>query len=89
VDDPEAVEMIAATAPSQLDRVLQAEKSKRVRQLLSELSDRDREILRRFYIEEEDKERICADLKLSSLHFNRVLHRARERYRELYRKMES
>lgn len=88
VDDPDAVEMIAATAPSQLDRVLQAEKSKRVRQLLSELSDRDREILRRFYIEEEDKERICADLGLSSLHFNRVLHRARERYRELYRRVE-
>ena len=89
VDDPEAVELIAATAPSQLDRVLQAEKSKRVRELLSELSGRDREILRRFYIEEEDKDRICADLKLSSLHFNRVLHRARERYRELYRRMES
>lgn len=88
VDDPDAVEMVAATAPSQLDRVLQAEKSKRVRQLLSELSDRDREILRRFYIEEEDKERICADLGLSSLHFNRVLHRARERYRELYRRVE-
>jgi RNA polymerase sigma-70 factor, ECF subfamily len=89
VDDPDAVEMVAATAPSQLDRVLQAEKSKRVRQLLSELSDRDREILRRFYIEEEDKDLICEDLKLSSLHFNRVLHRARERYRELYRRMES
>lgn len=89
VDDPEAVEMIAATAPSQLDRVLQAEKSRRVRQLLRELSERDREILRRFYIEEEDKDQICADLGLSSLHFNRVLHRARERYRELYRRVES
>jgi len=89
VDDPEATETIAAAAPSQLDLVLQAEKSKRVRELLSELSGRDREILRRFYIEEEDKDRICADLKLSSLHFNRVLHRARERYRELYRRMES
>lgn len=89
VDDPEAVELIAATAPSQLDRVLQAETSKRVRQLLSELSDRDCEILRRFYIEEEDKDQICEDLKLSSLHFNRVLHRARERYRELHRRLES
>ena len=89
VDDPEAMETVAAAAPSQLDLVLQAEKSKRVRELLSELSGRDREILRRFYIEEEDKDRICADLKLSSLHFNRVLHRARERYRELYRRMES
>jgi RNA polymerase sigma-70 factor (ECF subfamily) len=89
VSDPDAVERIAETAPSQLDRVLQAEKSKRLRQLLGELSERDREILQRFYIEEEDKDQICADLKLSSLHFNRVLHRARERYRELYRRLES
>jgi RNA polymerase sigma-70 factor (ECF subfamily) len=89
VTDPEAVELIAETAPSQLDRVLQTEKSKRVRQLLGELSERDREILQRFYIEEEDKDQICTDLKLSSLHFNRVLHRARERYRELHRRLES
>jgi RNA polymerase sigma-70 factor (ECF subfamily) len=35
-------------------------------------------------VAEEDKARICADLGLSSLHFNRVLNRARDRYRELY-----
>jgi RNA polymerase sigma-70 factor, ECF subfamily len=87
--DPEAVDLIAETGPSQLDRVLQEEKSKRVRQLLSELSGRDRQILLRFYIEEEDKDQICGDLNLSSLHFNRVLHRARERYRELYRRLKS
>jgi RNA polymerase sigma-70 factor (ECF subfamily) len=47
-------------------------------------TDRDRQLLFRFYIAEDDKERICADLGLTSLHFNRVLHRARERYKELY-----
>jgi RNA polymerase sigma-70 factor (ECF subfamily) len=41
-------------------------------------------VLFRFYVVEDDKDRICADLGLTSLHFNRVLHRARERYRELY-----
>jgi RNA polymerase sigma-70 factor, ECF subfamily len=49
-------------------------------------SDRDRQILFRFYIAEEEKERICADLCLTGLHFNRVLFRARARYRELYEK---
>src|SRR5262244_3239086 len=44
--------------------------------------DRDRELLYRFYIAEEDKKTICSDLGLSSLHFNRVLFRARERYRQ-------
>ena len=89
VADPNEAGLIPATSPSQLDHVLQTEKSKRVRQLLAELSERDREILQRFYIEDEDKDTICTDLKLSSLHFNRVLHRARERYRELYRRLES
>jgi RNA polymerase sigma-70 factor, ECF subfamily len=58
-----------------------------VRRLLQEMSERDRQILYRFYIAEEDKDRICADLQLSSLHFNRVLHRARERYRDLYKSL--
>jgi DNA-directed RNA polymerase specialized sigma24 family protein len=56
-----------------------------VRRVIQELgTSRDRDILLRFYIAEEDKERISADFGLSSLQFNRVLHRARERYREIY-----
>jgi RNA polymerase sigma-70 factor, ECF subfamily len=82
--DPDEAELIPESSPSQLDRLLLNEKSKMVRRLLQEMSERDRQILYRFYIEEEDKDRICVDLQLSSLHFNRVLHRARERYRDLY-----
>ncbi len=68
-----------------LGQLLRDERAAVVRQVLSELPmERDREILFRFYIAEEDKERICDDLGLSGLHFNRVLHRARERFRELY-----
>ncbi len=44
---------------------------------------RDREVLVRFYLDDEDKERICRDLKLSEEHFNRVIFRARNRFREL------
>ena len=55
-----------------------------MRALLNELGQpRDREILQRFYVQEEDKERICNDLHLDGAHFNRVLFRARERFREL------
>jgi RNA polymerase sigma-70 factor (ECF subfamily) len=85
--DPDAVYLIPESAPNQLDRLLQAEKAKIVRRVLSELSGRDRQILERFYIAEDDKDQICADLQLSSLHFNRVLYRARERYRELYERL--
>jgi RNA polymerase sigma-70 factor, ECF subfamily len=74
-------------APNQLDALLQQEKAAIVRQVIDELpTDRDRQVLLRYYIEEHEKEQICADLGLTSLHFNRVLHRARERYRQLYEK---
>ncbi|HYG63231.1 MAG TPA: sigma-70 family RNA polymerase sigma factor [Thermoanaerobaculia bacterium] len=74
----------ADPAPGQLTGVLRREEAARVRQVLAEMgTDRDRQILFRFYIAEEDKEAICADLGLSSLHFNRVLFRARERFKSL------
>ena len=55
-----------------------------VRQLLESMTiERDRELLRRFYIYDEDKPQICRALGLDSLHFNRVLYRAKNRFREL------
>ncbi len=44
---------------------------------------RDRKILRRFYLADQDKARICGDLGLSAAHFDRVLYRARQRLRVL------
>ena len=75
----------ADPAPGPLERLLRIERASIVRRVLAELpSERDREILFRFYIAEDEKDSICRDLGLTSLHFNRVLFRARERYRELY-----
>lgn len=73
--------------PGQLGSLLRQEKIRLVRRLLSELSqERDREILVRFYIHEEDRERICADLGLSRPDLNVVLFRARRRYQALFEK---
>ena len=80
-------DLLPHPAPSQLEVLLQKERVAIVRQVISELpTHRDRQVLFRFYIAEEEKEEICAALGLTSLHFNRVLHRARERYKELYEK---
>jgi RNA polymerase sigma-70 factor, ECF subfamily len=79
-------ELAAAVAPvpSPLQDVLRGEEAATVRRLIGELpTDRDRELLLRFYVGEEAKEAICADLGLESLHFNRVLFRARQRFKEL------
>ena len=84
---PGSVDGVPAEDPSPgpLEGLLRVEHAATVRRVLAELeSERDREILFRFYIAEEEKDSICSDLGLTKLHFNRVLFRARERYRELY-----
>ncbi len=85
----EAIQDAPDPAPSQLSQVLQEEDKKLVRQVLAELrSDRDRQILYRFHIAEEGKERICRSLDLGPLQFNLVLFRARRRFKELLHKHE-
>ena len=80
---------VVAPAPSQLQSVLLEEEADIVRKLIGELpTERDRQLLWRFYVGEEDKDRICADLGLDSLHFNRVLFRARQRFKELLERFE-
>jgi RNA polymerase sigma-70 factor, ECF subfamily len=76
---------ISHPAPDQLEQLLQREKADIVRQILKEMTnERDIQVLFRFYLAEHDKKQICADLGLTSMQFNLVIHRARERYRELY-----
>ncbi len=66
------------------------ETAQHLRVLLDELnSDRDRAILTRFYLLQEDKRSICDGLELSDLHFNRVLYRAKKRFRELLESSDS
>ena len=65
-----------------LDHLLQAERDAIVRRVIRDLpTERDREILFRYYVDEQDKDEICAALGLTREHFTRVLFRARERYR--------
>jgi RNA polymerase sigma-70 factor (ECF subfamily) len=74
-------------APNPYDKLLSKERAEIVRQIINDMrSDRDRQVLYRSCIMEEDKEKICADLGLTSLHFNRVLSRAIKRFKDLYEK---
>jgi len=55
-----------------------------LRSLLAQLPvPRDREILVRFYLEEQDKDEVCRSLGIEASHFHRVVFRARERFRQL------
>ena len=84
-EDLEAASESSVPETGQLGQILRKEKIALVRRLLEELgSDRDRQVLFRFYIAEEDKESIRSDLGLSAPEFNLVLFRARRRYRDLF-----
>jgi RNA polymerase sigma-70 factor (ECF subfamily) len=57
------------------------------KRLLQEVSPmRDRELLVRFYLKEESKEELCREFGLTASHFNRVIYRARDRFRDLLRR---
>lgn len=55
-----------------------------LRALLAEMPvARDRAILARFYLDEQDKDQVCGALGIEPAHFHRVVFRARERFRAL------
>jgi DNA-directed RNA polymerase specialized sigma24 family protein len=71
-----------------LDGLLRHQQRLLARLVLAALpSERDRKVLYSFYIADDEKEEICSDLGVSSLHFNQILCRARERYRKLFEEM--
>lgn len=47
-------------------------------------SSRDREIVKRFYLDEEEKQSICEALDLSPIQFTQVISRARQRMKLLF-----
>ena len=62
----------------------QARTRELIRRVLQGLSSqRDREMLVRFYLDEEDKTQICESLALTGPQFDRVIFRARDRLRTL------
>jgi RNA polymerase sigma-70 factor (ECF subfamily) len=82
--DSDAVELVADPTAGPAENVSTEQTRAAVRSLLDELPvQRDREILLRFYLDDEDKDSICAGLGIDSAHFNRVLFRAKQRFREL------
>ncbi|MGB0514645.1 MAG: RNA polymerase sigma factor [Wenzhouxiangellaceae bacterium] len=75
-------------APSQMpllaDQIEREELARLVRESMAELrQSRDRQLLRRFYLSEEDKAELCREYDVTPAHFDRVLYRARQRFGEL------
>ncbi len=80
----EALSELIAPEELEWERVGRPQWAEAARRLLEEMpAARDRELLVRFYLNDEAKGQICRELRLSEEHFNRVIFRARHRFREL------
>jgi RNA polymerase sigma-70 factor, ECF subfamily len=62
------------------EKAIWQEKMKIMRQVLRELSVRDREVLNRFYLLEQTQEQVCQEMELSATQFRLLKSRARSRF---------
>lgn len=62
------------------------QKNELVNSVLDELAGRDREILTRFYIQEQGQDQICAEMGLTETQFRLLKSRAKARFGELGKK---
>ena len=82
--DSKATERNADTTGGVESRAADHEAALAVRALLRELPQpRDRLMLKRFYLDDHDKEAICTELDLTEAAFNQALSRARRRFRQI------
>lgn len=84
-EDEASLERTPSGTPSATEQLEREEDARRVAKVLEALpTERDRAVLRRFYLGQEDKDALCQELGVDRLQFNRILHRARERFRALW-----
>jgi RNA polymerase sigma-70 factor (ECF subfamily) len=62
------------------------QRRRQVDRILEELPQKDRELLRMFFLEERDKNEICERLKVRKDYLRVLLHRAKSRFRSMHSK---
>ncbi len=72
------VDVIGALAAKQMEG--------KVREILEELSARDRRVLREVFLEERDKDDVCRDFGVDRDYLRVLLHRAKQSFKALYLK---
>jgi RNA polymerase sigma-70 factor (ECF subfamily) len=62
------------------------EREKKVKDILEELSERDRRLLREIFLEERDKDAVCRDFGIDREYLRVLLHRAKQAFKAAYLK---
>jgi RNA polymerase sigma-70 factor (ECF subfamily) len=82
--DEETEATVAGKEPSALSLLETKDTERVVRQILRDLSDRDRRLLQSVLLEERDKDEVCAELGISREYLRVLLHRAKQSFKSFY-----
>jgi RNA polymerase sigma-70 factor (ECF subfamily) len=84
--DMESTARIADPTTNPEETAIFRERLGLIKRVLSELCDRDREILTRFYLREQGHHQICSEMELTETQFRLLKSRAKSRFGELGKK---
>ena len=84
VVDTEAQDTFVSSAPSALSLLETKDREKIVRQILKELTDRDRQLLQSVLLDERDKDEVCAEFGITREYLRVLLHRAKQSFKSFY-----
>lgn len=83
IDDEEDIK-IPDTAMDVVSIIAHKQMEQKVREILDELPERDRRVLREIFIEERDKDDVCKDFGVDRNYLRVLLHRAKQSFRSSY-----
>jgi len=84
--DEEDEKNVPASDVDLVAALLSQETQKKVRQILEQLSERDRRLLREVFLEERDKDEVCRDFGIEREYLRVLLHRAKQAFKAKYDK---
>jgi RNA polymerase sigma-70 factor (ECF subfamily) len=79
---PENSPEVEDSSPGPDRQFASAERVELVGKVLDEMKEKDRQLLRRVFLDEEDKDLVCAEFHVDRNYLRVLLHRARNRFRE-------
>jgi RNA polymerase sigma-70 factor (ECF subfamily) len=68
------------------ERAMSEQRAEFMREVLQSMSQKDREVLTRFYLNEQSQEQICAEMELTDTQFRLLKSRAKARFGEVGRR---
>jgi RNA polymerase sigma-70 factor (ECF subfamily) len=85
-DDEEAEANIPDPAISVVDVIASRQMQSNVREILGQLQEKDRRLIKEVFLDERDKDEVCRDLGVDREYLRVLLHRAKKSFKSIYLK---